>query len=570
MTTHDSVHATSVEIQNVEGIGRVYASLHCATDRTLQLVISHSHIAAPNQLDICPPFGSVITADALSRASTYALDRDFLLRKRFCKGNEIVIRIPSAPISDRFPRESIETEEQACAIYCRDGDVIRPLFLPAPDLALLFPYQRVGVAWLLNGAARLLADEMGLGKTVQTIYASRLLFNSGHLRGALVLAPKSLVLNWLMEFRRWAPELISVAISPNKAATAAVWSHALKNAHVVVSHYEQVRVARMALPQISIDLVVADEAHRLRNESSQISSSVRSLTRRYIWALTGTPIERDVEDLATLMALLEPIRFSITDATGSKAALRTKAAPFILRRTRDAVLPDLPAVSQRLESIELLPQQRIRYGAARQGNAHDGRKLSNALQIINELRRICDYDPRTGSSSKVLRISELLNEIDKLNEKAIVFSFLREPLRLLLKSLRWRMKCAVLDGTMSQNERGNIIHQFKTDQSIRVLLASSRVASEGLTLTEANHVVFFNKWWNPSANQQAQDRVNRIGQTRHLYIYNFVTVGTIEERLERLLSAKGQTYADIIGRLANLQVPQTEAEQEVVEALYSN
>jgi non-specific serine/threonine protein kinase len=120
---------------------------------------------------------------------------------------------------------------------------------------------------------------------------------------------------------------------------------------------------------------------------------------------------------------------------------------------------------------------------------------------------------------------------------------------------------------MPQEERAKTVAEFKTDPQVPVLLASSRVASEGYTLTEANHVIFVNQWWNPSANSQARDRVNRIGQERIVYVYNFITVGTIEERLQKLLSDKSNTYADVIGRLANMEVSELKSDLDVIQIL---
>jgi len=167
------------------------------------------------------------------------------------------------------------------------------------------------------------------------------------------------------------------------------------------------------------------------------------------------------------------------------------------------------------------------------------------------MRKICDYDPKTGKSSKIDRIIELIARIQEANEKAIVFSYLLDPLRLLKANLDSQGIANMLyDGELSHEERNDVLQKFKQDQSIVAFLASSRVASEGLTITEANHAIFIKQWWNPSANNQARDRINRIGQEKTVYCYIFICINTVEEYLEDILKNKSKIFDEFIGSLA--------------------
>ena len=162
------------------------------------------------------------------------------------------------------------------------------------------------------------------------------------------------------------------------------------------------------------------------------------------------------------------------------------------------------------------------------------------LVQFNRLRTICDYDPGTGESIKIDRIVAIVREVGKSAEKAVVFSYILKPLELIrLRLLREGIAVEVVVGSMSTAERQEAIRRFRQEDT-RVLLASMRIASEGLTLVEANHVLFVNRWWNPSLNQQATDRVVRIGQLRRVVVYTFTLADTIEEDLDRLLDAKGR------------------------------
>ena len=229
--------------------------------------------------------------------------------------------------------------------------------------------------------------------------------------------------------------------------------------------------------------------------------------------------------------------------------------PYILRRTKDQVQKDLPPVLESKEVLELLPVQRRRYREALRNSRFGG--AAEILQLINELRTICDYDPVTGESAKIDRIIELLENIADADEKAVVFSYFLKPLNLLrsgLAAATASVGTLKLTGEMDNATREGQLERFKADSSSTALLASTRVGGEGLTLTEANHVIFINEWWNPSSNLQARDRVVRIGQTRTVQVYSFRCRGTIEETLDRILETKTESTRRIVGLLADKAV----------------
>jgi SNF2 family DNA or RNA helicase len=500
-------------------------------------------------LELGAPFREELDPRRISTVVDTLLSHDYLLRKKLQSGKELTFTIAPEYDSRMYRHESITSLDQHSSLAAKPGEKVLPWLLPKPGTADLYPFQVEGVRWLHASSNRLLADDMGLGKTVQTIFAVRLGFSEQLFKSVLILCPKSLVLNWLVEFRKWGPELISLALSPSERSAEEVWGKALDNCHVAIANYEQVRGARLAMKQRQFDLVVADEAHRLRNASSQVSQNFRTLRRDRFWALTGTPIERDLRDLATLMSLLDEKRFSVADANSATAALREKAKPYILRRTKESVLKDLPDVISSTELLSLLPLQLKTYRHVQSGYGCNGERISNALHKLGELRRVCDFDPISRTSAKLERIHEELLDIKNLGEKALVFSFVREPLDALYAMTQSTLNSVLIDGRMSGADRETALKRFKSDPSVTALYASSKVASEGLTLVEANHVFFINRWWNPSSNAQARDRVNRIGQKRIVFIHEYVCVGTIEEAIQKLLRSKNAIYDEVIGRL---------------------
>lgn len=450
------------------------------------------------------------------------------------------------------------------------AELIRPILLSSPEETRLRPFQVTGVHWLLQNKKAILADDMGLGKTVQAIFALRILFNQGSVGCALIVCSKLLLTNWEEELSRWAPELSRIRVTPPSTIRDQAWKVILGKVHVILANYEQLRSPLPVLERDGkdgFDVIVVDEAHRIRNAGSLVAKGIRRIRTDYLWALTGTPIERDPADLATLLATLEPDRFSVTDNKLHPTSLRSQARPYILRRLKSDVLAEIPEVLESKQSLELLPGQRESYRLVYRRLTSSEKTLF--LATINELRTICDYDERTDQSSKVERIMEILQDVCAAEEKAVVFSYLLKPLDVLYERLRRTFGTGgivELRGSMTAPERDEAIHRFKTDPRVHAILCSSRVASEGLNLTEANHVIFFNEWWNPSANAQARDRVVRMGQRLGVHVYKFKCKGTIEEVLEDILESKSRTVAQLIDKLAEPGIPPEQLEP-IVSAL---
>lgn len=497
-----------------------------------------------------------LIGERASRAKEWALQLDTTLPARLEGGTPVSLRIPlKHPWAGRI---SAETADEYRKLRLGAAELVRPWLLDReeldlPVLAPLYPFQRAGVQWLVErrGGA-ILADDMGLGKTIQVIAAIRLLFNRASIRCVLVLCPKSLIANWEAEFRKWAPELGAAMMAPPGRIREAAWRALVWRRHVLLANYEQLREPPEALRNEPPDLIVADEAHRLRKRSAKATGGVMHLAARRLWALTGTPLERDTDDLATILSLIEPRRFSTRDARLHPASLRAQARPFVLRRRKAEVLKELPPVRNTTEWIELTPAQRRTYRATvtsiRRGSA--GR---NELALLGRLREICDFDPASGASSKADRILDLLLRVREQGEKAVVFAYLLGPLHQLQKRIANALgpdTCRLLVGDMNMAQREQAVREFREDPGVLVLLASTRVGGEGLTLVEANHAFLFDQWWNPSTNRQATDRIVRIGQRNPVRIYRFCCRDTIEERLETILRDKSELFDSAVERLA--------------------
>ena len=426
----------------------------------------------------------------------------------------------------------------------RVGELVHPLLLDPPDLRKLYPFQRQGAEWLIDREGAILADDMGLGKTVQVISAMRILFNRGDIRSALVVCPKGLIATWEQELGRWAPELGVAVLMPSAKVREEAWKVLVERRHVLLTNYEQLRVPPDALLRSIPDLIIADEAHRLRNKNSKISSSGIRLSPKRFWALTGTPLERDVEDMVTLLSIVAPKVFAPSDASQHLSSLRSRARPYILRRRKQEVLDELPAVRDTTEMLDLTDIQRQAYLKTIR-KYREASKAGEELALLTRLLALCDIDPESRESSKIERTISLLARVDNQHEKAVIFSNRLEPLREIKNRInaQWSAnKAVLLIGEMGKEERSDAIKKFQSDEQVLALLVSSRVGGEGLTLVEANHVFLFNEWWNPSANNQARDRVVRIGQKRKVHVYRFCCRDTVEESLKRILESKQELF----------------------------
>ena len=460
-------------------------------------------------------------------AARIALDLDATLSRLVTQGQ--VARLEMKPSRSRSPCR-IERANEATLLRPRIEELIAPLVFDSSPQVPLRPFQESGVQWLVKRQAGILADDMGLGKTAQALRALEELIRQGAIRSALIVCPKSLLTNWETECERWVPGLTVVRSVPSKGESNEVWSALLSRSHIIITSYEQLRPMPKPLASAQVELIIVDEAHRLRRSQAKLVKAFRLINAERIWALTGTPIERHEVDLATLLSLLDPARFSAKSATTEFAGLKAQARPYLLRRLKEDVLDELPDVIETKELVELTPQQQRAYTSARSQSLP--KDIGEVLQRFTLLRSICDLDPRSGASVKLDRIVEILQAVKEAREKAVVFSYLLRPLDVLAKRLARKhppIGAVSLTGKLTTDERGRVIQNFKSDERVVALLCSSRVGGEGLTLTEANHVIFINEWWNPSANAQARDRVVRLGQERVVQVHRFRCQGTIEE-----------------------------------------
>src|SRR5262249_5448209 len=301
-----------------------------------------------------------------------------------------------------------------------------------------FPYQLEGIAFLMPRHAALLADEMGLGKTAQAILTIRLLFQTGLGQRVLIVCPKPLVFNWTRELKLWAGDLPFEVVAGNTQARRSTWL--VSNCPLKLVNYEVLTRDAEVLydPQVAFDLVVLDEAQRIKNRDAKTAQVVRSIRRERGWALTGTPIENSPEDLINIFEFLDPGR--IPPETPAKT-LPKLTGDSVLRRTKEDVQMDLPPKVVRDMAIELTAAQREAYnlaeneGVIRLNALGETITVQHVFQLVMRLKQICNFDPVTGASAKLEQLLADMEEVAANGRKAIVFSQWVEPLEVLARAL---------------------------------------------------------------------------------------------------------------------------------------
>ncbi len=428
-------------------------------------------------------------------------------------------------------------------------------------------YQRLGLGWLCFlrefGLGGVLADDMGLGKTIQALALLRMHRTPSRTTNLpyLVVAPRSLVYNWIDEAARFTPDL---GVLEYAGRDREALREQLPDADLVVTTYGTVRRDIGYLATVDFDTVILDEAQAIKNAASQTAKACRLLTGKHRLALTGTPIENHLGELGSIFEFLNPGLLGRLPAlevlAGGRAPSKRELAlvakglrPFILRRSKREVLPDLPEKTEQVLKCTLNPRQQELYDQLRAGyrdtllrQVEDDGVGGSAMQVLEALLRLrqvachpglVDESWNDAGSAKLESLFEQVSEVLAEGHKCLVFSQFVSLLAYVRSHLDdIGLPYAYLDG--QTRDRGEVVDQFQNDPDRNIFLISLKAGGVGLNLTAADYVFLLDPWWNPAVEAQAIDRTHRIGQTQPVFAYRLIARDTVEEKMLELQRSK--------------------------------
>jgi len=450
--------------------------------------------------------------------------------------------------------------------------------------ATLRPYQQQGVnwLWLLSelGLGACLADDMGLGKTMQVIALLLAIKQQRDGKPSLLVLPASLIGNWKAELARFAPSLRVLFVHRSQLSKQAIDAlaedpSAPGGSDLVVTTYGTL-MRQPWLRGQAWRLLILDEAQAIKNPSARQTKAVKALKADARIALTGTPVENRLSDLWSLFDFLNPgllgsskrfkdfVKSLSGRETDQYAPLRGLVGPYILRRlkTDRSIISDLPEKTEMTAYCGLSKTQAAHYQQAVEQMAEaienlDGIKRRGlVLSYLTRFKQICnhpsqllgdgDYAPR--HSGKFQRLAELCEEIASRQEKLLVFTQFREMTRPLADFLaaQFGRPGLVLHGGTAVKQRQKQVERFQDEQGPPFFVLSLKAGGTGLNLTQASHVVHFDRWWNPAVENQATDRAFRIGQKKNVLVHKFVCQGTVEEKIDALIREKMALANDLL------------------------
>jgi len=474
-------------------------------------------------------------------------------------------------------------------------------------------YQQEGLNWLYLltglGLGACLADDMGLGKTVQILSLLELIkkkkSNKNQMQNSplpsLLVVPASLLSNWKSEACKFTPSLNLFFLHPSECKDLTLNTIAadplkyLSEADLIVTTYSMT-IRLKWLKELSWNLLILDEAQAIKNPGAKQTKAIKSLKSNSPIVLTGTPIENHLSDLWSLFDFLNPgllgsfDRFknyitSLQETNNQFAPLRKLISPYILRRMKNdpKIISDLPAKTEVSALCTLTKEQAKQYQqvvenlkSSLEENSDSKNRRGVVLRALLHLKQICNHPCQyrgTGEyspshSGKFQRLAEICKELAIRQEKVLIFTQYREiiaPLEEFLSSIFQRRGLALHGGT-AVKKRKSLVDEFQKDNGPPFFILSLKAGGTGLTLTAASHVIHFDRWWNPAVENQATDRAFRIGQKKNVLVHKFITIGTVEEKIDETISYKKKLADDVIASKHEIKITEL-SDKQLLEML---
>jgi superfamily II DNA or RNA helicase len=440
--------------------------------------------------------------------------------------------------------------------------------VPASLEPVLRDYQKYGFQWLKTLAqynfGGILADDMGLGKTIQSIafIVSVLPEIRKQALPALIVAPASLVYNWLNELKKFAPEIRAGIADGTREERSKILKHA-SQVDVLITSYPLLRRDIDLYAKQSYHTLILDEAQVFKNHTTQTAQAVKEIEAQYRFALTGTPVENRLEELWSIFDAVFPQLFPGRKAFNelSRESVAKRVRPFLLRRLKTDVLKELPEKIESLQASELLPEQKKLYAAylaelQQETLKHLNKDSFNKHRIkilagLTRLRQLCCHpslfvEDYAGSSAKFEQLMEIIEECRSAGKRVLIFSQFTAMLGMIGRDLGYQgVPYFYLDGKTPTAERVELCSKFNEGER-DLFLISLKAGGTGLNLASADTVILYDLWWNPAVEQQAADRAHRIGQKKVVQVIRLVAQGTVEDKMYELQQKKKNLIDEVI------------------------
>ncbi|WP_238457938.1 DEAD/DEAH box helicase [Alkalihalobacterium alkalinitrilicum] len=462
--------------------------------------------------------------------------------------------------------------------------------LPETLQADLFPHQEEGYRWICTLEAQkrggLLADDMGLGKTIQVITYLLKKHKLQQLTPTLIVLPIALIENWVEEIRKFAPSLTK-EIYIHKGSGRLKSAEHISSYGLVFTSYDTLKIDQLVLGKVKFKAIICDEAQNVKSHSSQRSRALRAMQADFRLAMTGTPVENSLDELWSIMDFVQPgyleslkdFRMQFVES-GNYDGLLEKLQAFYLRRTKEEVLKGkLP--DKYIKEPELVEASSIQKDIARSMIMTKEMGQVAILNMLMRLRQLYGHpgaavpqyeEAPTDQVPKLQKVLEILDDVKSKNEKVIIFTEFRKIHSILKRTFmqRYGISVPIIDG--DTKNRQNVVKLFNESSGFGVMLLSPKAAGVGLTITSANHVIHYTRWWNPAVENQATDRAYRIGQQKDVYVYHIITQdsenfpqGTVEQLMHQLLEDKRELAENVI-----VPFNENELKKLVVEQMKGN
>jgi SNF2 family DNA or RNA helicase len=463
-------------------------------------------------------------------------------------------------------------------------DQIPLLPAPASLQGTLRPYQQVGMSWLLflrsYRFGAILADDMGLGKTIQLLaYLLHVKENEKPNMPALIICPTSVLGNWQKELERFAPHLrVLLHYGPNRLQGES-FMECIQKKDVVLTSYGLTHLDFDALSAVQWSTIALDEAQNIKNAHTKQSRAIRKLTGIHHIALTGTPMENRLSELWSIFDFTNrgylgsfqkfqknyiiPIEKDHSEKKIRR--LQARIRPFLLRRTKQdpEVELNLPDKLEQKEYCPLTAEQAalyeeyVRETLSRIEQLSPFERRGVVLQMLNKLKQLCNHpalylketrpDHAVERSRKLAKLLDLVQEILEQKEACLIFTQYIAMGEMIQQEIerRFHIEAPFLNGSMPKRQRDQLISRFQAGE-FPVFILSLKAGGTGLNLTAANHVIHYDRWWNPAVENQATDRAYRIGQNRFVHVHKMIATGTLEEKIDKMIEAKQELNEKII------------------------